>query len=273
MAEENGTDAEHEGTDPKVSDEVRAQIAKETNEATAKKIGWNPDFEGEDALDAETYIVKSREIQDTQRKQKKVAEHKLENLERHVYQIKDTLDKSYQRDIESAKSEIEALKKERRAAIKDADVDEVDVIDAKIDAANERTRAPEAEQPKPKKDHPDFTEWHEKNDWYLKDKDRTEYANNLHEEFMKDPEISALSYPRFLKKIEAAVKAEFDKKDPPPTPSGVEGAGTTVRGGNKKVLTVSDLPPDVKESMRRQIRIGAYDNEKDFIKEYQRFGT
>jgi len=266
MAEEimYGPGAGGAGADP------NEQIAKEAIEATAKKIGWNPEFDGEGALDAEAYIIKGREMMDTQRKAKRSQDfaHKrdLDAIKADVARLNAANKQFYESNAAAAKAEIEALKQERRVAISDADADEVDAIDAKIDAVAERAKAPQIEQPQPAGNDPDFEEWHGENEWYLTDKERTDYANELNKKFLADPEISALPYPRFLKKIEKAVKAEFDKKDPPPTPSGVEGAGTKVRSGGSKMPSIKDLPQDIQESARRQVRLGIYPSGKEFIK-------
>lgn len=189
-------------------------------EALAKEMGWNPDFKGLDRekVDARTYILRSREIQDTMRKQIKSQGGKIEalgdQLSSGFKRFEEFQGQVHKAKVSELKSEIAVLKKDRRAAVKEGDGELLDDLDEQIDAlkvaANVPAPAPSAApQAKPQ---PEFVEWKEKNPWYQgaseSDKEMTMYTDNLYQDNM------GLPLPRILIHIDKMMREHYPEKFP-----------------------------------------------------------
>jgi len=183
-------------------------------EALAKEMGWNPDFKGMDRekVDARTFILRSREIQDTMRKQIKTQGGKIEELGDQLStgfkQFQEFQGSVHKAKVAELNSEIKSLKKDRREAVKENDADLVDDLDEQIDglkvAANEP--APKAPAQPPRPPHPDFVDWKEENEWYDTDPEMREYADTL---YQQNP---GLSLKRLLSHIDTKVQEFFPEK-------------------------------------------------------------
>jgi len=111
-----------------------------TIEDLAAQIGWNANYAGENTVDAATYILKSREIQDTMKENNKDLKTQLSSVQGSIDALKDHNERVYKTDVKRMQSEIETLKKQKRDAVELADVKKVDEIDQQIDDLQKRYR-------------------------------------------------------------------------------------------------------------------------------------
>jgi hypothetical protein len=249
-----------------VQDPERSQV-----EVLAGKMGWNPDYEGEGAKSAEQFILDSREIMDGMTKRMRNQGKQLEEMNLAVSELKNHNETVYQLEVAKLKREIKTLKANRKEAIENGDTERVAEIDEQIEDLNN--------VPAPKKATPatpqEFSDWHEKNEWYESDNELTEFANRLSAGFKEDAVFQALPLTKRLKKIEKLVKAEFPEKfeatqKPTPPAGGVEGGGKKVN--SKKVYALKDLPEDMQVSAKRFEKLGIM-SVKDYIADQVKAGV
>ena len=181
----------------------------------AQQMGWNPDFKGDGAVDAKTFILRSRDIQSSLGKTVNNLRRELDAVKEGVDVVRFTAEQSSKREISRLKGEIAQLKSKRREAIRDGDADAVERYDSEIDVLKDATKEPAASEKAPTKKGPppEYHDWVEDNPWYIEDKEMQAYADAL----LVLPEYAAIgkvSYPRLLKKVEKAVKSEFTDKFP-----------------------------------------------------------
>ena len=65
-----------------------------TIEELATQLGWNPNFQGEGAVDASTYILRSKDIQESMKSHNKDLKKQLNNLQGSVDALKEHNDLS-----------------------------------------------------------------------------------------------------------------------------------------------------------------------------------
>src|SRR6056297_2139419 len=114
--------ASEEVVEPAVTDtpEKEAEAAEtpteenQTIEELATQLGWKPDHDGENFVDASTYILRSREIQDSMRDHNKDLKSQLSNLQGSVDALKEHNERVYKAELTRVQGEITRLKKERK---------------------------------------------------------------------------------------------------------------------------------------------------------------
>jgi len=211
MTEEVTTDTTETVT-PGASDPA----PEETNpvEDLAQKLGWKPNFKGEGAVDAETFILRSRDINSSLGKTVNSLKKELSAVREGMETVQWNAERSYKGEISRLKTEIAALKSDRRKAIEEGNVSAVEQYDTRI---KDLEKATEETPPKKEKKEagpvPEYITWVKDNPWYEEDEEMRVFANVLRE----TPEykaVEAASFSRMLKKIEKAVKKEFVDKFP-----------------------------------------------------------
>jgi len=235
--------AEEEVVEEIADDPVEQPKEPDKIEVLAQEFGWNPDYDGDDAISAEDFIRNTKGINDALNRTVKSLRKEVSAVKAGVDAVKRSAEESQKQKIELLKSEIENLKLQRREAIEDGRVDDVEALDDKIDKNKEALR----EKPKSDGPPPEFQEWLTENEWYTEYPEMQRYADNL----LDVPELKALqaaSPSRFLKKVTKLVKEEFadefDEKLPekPSTPNVPPVANTKQRAKpTKKKFTARDL--------------------------------
>lgn len=226
-------------------------------EAVAVELGWNPDFEGDGKVDAKTYILKSREIQDTMREHIKEQKGQLHELSDSVTALKTHNEKVYKAEVTRLKTELEDLRRERREAIEEGDVDKVDELDERIDGVEESITKPD-EKPR---STAEFDAWIADNKWYEEDAELAAYADAIASENRGAP------FARVAALVDRKVKEMFPDKFPAATPqkqkspSPVEESGTRPQGAK---FTKADLSEGQKTIMAQFVRQGIM-TEKQYI--------
>lgn len=265
-----------------MSDEAKAAEAAKAPqtdpvEELAKELGWNSEYDGDDKKTARDFILNSKEIQKTQRDHAKKLMEKLERTQGQVEELQNGFSEfeSHIRQTAAAevgkwKQRVADLKAERKAAVRDGDVDAVERIERKLEAAeNDKPVAP------PKTSFPgqkEVAKWVNTTDWYnpssaKHNSEAKAYADAIYSEnILYDQRTGQqiglkLSVPRMLQKIEREVKKEFPElfesaevKQPAPKAPLVEAGGTRKAGGAKtKYTSIKDLPEDMRASADRLI--------------------
>lgn len=251
-------------------------------ESLATQLGWNADHSGPNSVDAATYILRSREIQDSMKERNDSLKSQLTNLQFSIDALKEHNERVYQSDLAAKQAEIETLKKEKRAAVELADADKVDEIDSKIDNIKKNLNQP-APQSKPSV-NPAFDSWVKDNQWYLTDNDMAQYADTVAQQYVGAPPERIFSIVRSKvaeiwpekfeeqkpvqqNKTTLANVAEQNQQPKPPKPVGpaspVEAAKPS---GQKPIFSKADLSQDQLAIMRQFSQAGIM-TEEQYIKD------
>jgi hypothetical protein len=233
-------------------------------EALAVELGWNPDFDGDGKVDAKTYILKSREIQDTMREHIKEQKRQQQELSESVAALKAHNEKVYKAEVSRLKTELEELKKERREAIEEGDVTKVEELDERIGGVEKSMTQPETKD-KPRSTA-EFDAWIVDNKWYEEDPEMAAYADTIASENRGAP------FARVAALVDRKVKEMFPDKfvDSTPatpakkrSPSPVE--ESRARPGAAK-FTKADLTEGQRAIMSQFVRQGIM-TEKQYIED------
>lgn len=212
--------------------EVEEKKEKELSdvEKLAVEIGWNPDYEGDDRefVGAKEYILKSKEIQNTQTKQNKSLKRELEDVKRGMGMLQQHNDTVYKVQVKNLKSKIKELESHREEAVSDGDSKAVAAIDTQIKDLNEiPDELPKVDVAEPTEE---FVKWEEKNPWYNDDKEMRAFADTIGKEYA----AKNLPLEKVFELVSKEVKRVFPEKFPEPKkrPSApaVEGGGTKSSG-------------------------------------------
>jgi len=135
----------------------------------AIQLGWREDHTGDDAVDAVTYILRSKDIQKSMSQHNKDLKEQLQALNGSVSALKSHNESVYKAEVKKLEAEVTALKKERREAIELADVDKVEELDKQIDEKQKDIDKPKSDdtQPSTVNANPVYDAWIKDNAWYL----------------------------------------------------------------------------------------------------------
>lgn len=242
-------------------------------EELATQLGWRADHQGEDKVDAATYILRSREIQDTMRDHNKDLKNQLSTVQSSIEALKVHNEKVYRADVRRMENEIAELKKQKRDAVELADVDKVDEIDQKIEGIQQDIKDNEVQETPSA--NPVYDEWVKDNDWYLTNDEMAAYADNVAQQYAGAPLERVYNLVRqrvaevWPEKFEAPAKPELpadsvppkeEKKDPP------QGPPSPVESGSKRApaatFTKADLTQDQLQIMRQFVGSGIMTEEQ-----------
>jgi len=252
----------------------------ETVESLATKLGWNPEHKGENYIDAATFILKSREIQDTMKDHNRDLKSQLSTVQGSIEALKEHNERVYKAEIRKIQGEIDYLKEQKLKAIELADVKEVNKIDVQIESLQKDLIVPIKNQPQ--KENPVFDDWIKDNQWYLTDDAMANYAESVAQQYLGAPldriykmvrqKVAEVFPEKFepLKKdnttvlskknenLEDLANKESKKVIGPSSP--VESARKT--RGNKINFTKADLTPDQVSIMNQFVKSGVMTEEQ-----------
>lgn len=239
-------------------------------EELAQQLGWNPEHTGEDAVDAKTYILRSKDIQKSMSKHNKDLKDQLHALNGSVEALKQHNDSVYKAELKRLEGEVAALKKERREAIELADVDKVEELDKQIDEIQKDINKPkETDKQKTEAvENPAYDAWIVDNKWYLEDDEMAKFADSVAGQYVGAPPERIYTLVRqkvqevFPEKFDSA-KPESEVKDVNKNPVGpkspVESSSAKVPG---KGFTEADLTQDQLQIMNQFVRSGIMTKEQ-----------
>lgn len=177
-------------------------------EQIAAKIGWRKDYGGEDAVDAETFILKTREIQNGLNQHVKALNKKLDSMDEGISAMRSFYERTHEEKVSQLRSEIDRLRAEREEAVEDGDKEKFKKIENKIQSLEkEASKAIPVQQKNTPT--PEYIEWAEKNKWYETDSEMRSWADAY---YQVAPELKGLSRKRLLKTITDKAKAIFPDK-------------------------------------------------------------
>lgn len=240
-----------------------------TIEEIATQLGWRADHEGEDAVDAVTYILRSKDIQKSMSKHNKDLKENLNVVQASVNALKEHNERVYQAEVKKLQAEIATLKKERKAAIELADVDKVESLDAQIEEIQKDINAPKMHDTSNSDaaTNPVYDAWIVDNEWYLNDPTMAQYADTVAQNYIGAPLERIYSIVRqkvqevFPEKFEgkSSVQSQAAKtqvvKDKPIGPISPVDKGTNIKSSSN-VFSKADLTPDQINIMNQFVRSG-----------------
>jgi len=264
--DEKVSTAEKISTDKKLAESTEAKT-EVTVEDLAIQIGWNPNYKGENSIDATTYILKSREIQDTMHDQNTGLKDQLTNMQGSVDALKEHNERVYKSDVRRMQGEIETLKNEKRAAIELADVGKVDALDKQIDDLQKDLTVPETKSTETT--NPVYNDWVKDNQWYLTNPEMATYAETVAQQYQGAPLERVYSLIR--QKVAEVFPDKFDPQDKTPAPAKAAkpvGPSSPVEAptnsGPTPTFTSADLTPDQTAIMNQFVKTGVM-TEKQYI--------
>lgn len=218
-----------------------------TIEDIAAKLGWRSDHVGEDAVDAATYILRSKDIQKSMSQHNKDLKNQLSVLNGSVEALKIHNERVYQAEVKKLQAEVTELKKERKAAIELADVAKVEELDTQIADIQKDIDTPKEDKPSNAASNDVFDTWVKDNEWYLKDSEMATYADAVAQNYVGAPLERIYSLVR--QKVQEVFPDKFtgtksskevivDKTNPIGPASPVE---RSINKGNNTIFTEANL--------------------------------
>ena len=283
MPEEELAPQEEPETEAEETPEETEETPEEdtTIDDLATEMGWKPqdDFQGheDDYVDSATYIRRSKDIQDSMRQHLKENKRTMASMQKGFEDLKAHNERVYKADLKKKEKEIVTLQEQRKEAIEEGDIDQVDKLEGEMSELLNETLPPPKRHEAPEIDpeqYTTFAKWQEQNQWYgvkgvTKGNDElTNYANYLSEL----PEYSGLSYERKLMKVTEKVREmhpdHFKGKARGPNVNPVEAPRPS---GKKAKHTARDLNDDQRNIMRNFVKRGLM-TEKEYINDLAKIG-
>jgi len=246
-------------------------------EELAAQLGWRADHLGEDAVDAVTYILRSKDIQKAMSKHNKDLKENLSTVQSSINALKEHNERVYQADVKRLTAEIDALKKERKSAIELADVDKVEELDAQIEEKKKDIAAPKISANKSDSgavENPVYDEWIQDNQWYLEDNEMAQFADSVAQNYVGAP--LPRIYALVRQKVQEVFPEKFATKNTSTTTVTKEAVkpigpvSPVDKGTNNKGVSTSfskaDLTPDQVSIMNQFVR-GGIMSEEQYIKD------
>lgn len=238
-------------------------------EELAAQLGWRADHEGEDAVDAVTYILRSKDIQKAMSKHNKDLKENLGTVQASINALKEHNERVYKAEVKRLEGEIAALKKERKSAIELADVNKVEELDAQIEEIQKDIAAPKMNASNSDVvANPVFDEWIKDNQWYLEDDAMAQYADTVAQNYVGAPLERIYSIVRqrvqeiFPEKFTTTkVAADTKVATKPIGPVSPVDKGTTGKGSASS-FTKADLTPEQVSIMNQFVRSGIMTEEQ-----------
>lgn len=242
-------------------EEVKPSEKTPTVEELAQQIGWNPDHKGDDAIDAVTYILKSREIQNTMKANNKDLKGQLSSMQSSIEALKEHNERVYKAELKQKEAEIAALKKEKIAAVELADVKKVTEIDEQIETIQKDLNKPQ--EKKATVVNPEFDEWIKDNQWYLVDDEMARFAESVADQYKGAPRDRI--YRIVSQKVAEVFPDKFEKppavkKEKPIGPASPVEAPTKTKVTSK--FTKSSLTPEQTNIMKQFVSQGIMTEEQ-----------
>lgn len=274
VAAKSGDDQSSDQTKT-IADKADSDQAKTTPsvEELAAQLGWRADHVGDDAVDAVTYILRSKDIQKAMSKHNKDLKETVSAAQASINALKEHNERVYKAEVKKLTAEIETLKKERKAAIELADVDKVEELDAQIEAKKSDLAAPKMETGKTDDtSNPVYDEWVKDNQWYLEDDEMAQFADKVAQNYVGAP-LERI-YALVRRQVQEVFPEKFETKPAAttttPATKPVGPVSPVDKGSNNKgaatAFSKADLTPDQVNVMNQFVRAGIM-TEEQYIKD------
>jgi len=154
------------------------------------------------------------------------------------------------REVEYKRA-LDALREQKRTALQDGDADAVIAAEERIDLVKEQVKQLQSEPQvvQESTEHPEFTQWTERNSWYKSSGPMKAFADALGQDLSR----AGNSPSEVLKKVEAEVRKEFPNKFRNPNqdkPGAVETGRAA--GVSKGSFTLTDQQRKIMNNLVRQ---------------------
>lgn len=255
--------------------EVDQQIVEK-----AQRMGWIPpeQFKGskDNFVPADKFVQRAEEMMPIMKTQLNKYDEKVQKYESEIMGLKSTLDaqkKTTEKLVKMSKTISERayeqakkdLVRQQAQAVSDGDVEKWQALEEQKDKL-EKPDPIEMEK-EPVQQNPVFDQWHQGNDWYLKDSDMTIWANGYAQQIQT--QSPTMPYDQVLKTVETKAKEVFSHKFENPNrqqpPVVDSGNGSVDVKPNKK--TYNSLPADAKAACENVVAQGLMTKE-EYVKEY-----
>lgn len=239
----------------------------------ASQLGWRKDHTGDDAVDASTYILRSKDIQKSMGQHNKDLKDQLQALGGSVDALKAHNENVYQAEVKKLTAEVKGLKKERRTAVELADVAKVDELDEQIEQKQKDLAEPKPtdKQGEPLVANPVYDDWVKDNGWYLEDDDMAKFADTVAQQYVGAPLERVYAIVRskvqeiFPEKFKTAKVIDDEKQESVKHPVGpkspVESSSAKVSGAE---FTKADLSSAQLQIMKQFVS-GGIMTEKQYV--------
>lgn len=230
-------------------------------EAEATEQGWNPDFEGDNKVDAKTFVEKGEKIAGIATSKNKRLEGRIQVLESsNQAMLAANKDFGAYKDGQLAKEKdknanlLAELEAQRTTAINDADGASFTRIDREIQEVRKDLDAPEQTEPTREVDVIGQA-WLLNNSWYNTDSKLHIYADAISDELVAEGYVGGS--PAYYEKLSERVKDDhpekFESKRKAPA---VEAGGILGTKPDSNDHTYDNLPADAKAACDRFIATG-----------------
>ena len=258
---------------------LSSQGASERNwEAEAKELGWVPQEQFKGDADkwrpAEEFVRRGEEILPIVRKQNEKLHNEVKELRETNERMSRMFEKTTARIKAEYEGQIETLKTQRKAAIKEGDADRVEAIEQRIDSLKEQvadepsaTVVPEAGS----KEHTALVkDFAKANVWFLEEPDMAAYAEQFSQRNASLNE--GISFADNMQATVAAVRKKFPAYFGNATAANGHAAvdtGGSFPGAQPTVdPLVAKLPREARDQMTKDIKAGLYKTEKAWAQAY-----
>lgn len=230
-------------------------------EVEATEQGWNPDFEGDNKVDAKTFVEKGEKIAGIATSKNRRLESRIQVLESsNQAMLAANKDFGAYKDGQLAKEKrksadlLAELETRRATAINDADGTEFTRVDREIQQVRDDLSAP---APTEQNREPDVIgqAWLLNNDWYNTNQKLRTYADAVSDEIVNSGYVggSPAYYSQLSKRVKDDFPEEFESKRKAPT---VETGGILEVKSDSNSKTYDNLPSEDKAHCDRFIAAG-----------------
>lgn len=253
-------------------------------EKEARLLGWVPKEEfrdGDNWVDAETFVKRGKEINPILRKNNEILLKKLEDSKREIEEVKRVAKEfeKYQKDnaerkVKELEKELLSLKEQKKAAVAAGDGEAVVALDDQIDEVKqqqkdakkepEKSTAPAATQADPV-----VTAWMEENEWYTSDFKYSNIADSLGRQIRQ--ENPNLFGKAFFDKLDAELEEVLPVKYRKGSSNQMVDSGSSApaRPSTKpSKQSYENLPAEAKAACDRFVKQGLMTKEQ-YLADYQ----
>jgi len=250
-----------------------------TVDSLARDLGWTPkdEFKGnpEDYVDAATYIRRSKDITESKNNQIGSLKRQLKEISSVVQELKTHNERVNKTEVKRLEGELEVLKKERKVAITDGDVEKVEEIEQKIsvlhtDASDTLKAVNKKDESTEVPENTDWVAWKKANSWYGTDDEITAFADKFALKYEGAPFKRVLELVR--EEAERVFPDKFPKNDKAENKAAINPVEPGTRKSSTKTrFTKADLTASQRAIMGKFIKQGVM-SEEDYIKDLATMG-
>lgn len=253
-------------------------------EAEARDMGWVPqnEFRGKTDkwVDASTYLERGKTFVPFLRKNNEKLEREIASMKQEKLNSEARLRALEQASIDARNAAVARAEKDLRASLREArrdgDIDKQEELEEALEQVKEHKKTIETQPAQPQQTgqpHPDYADWVEKNDWYLVDTAKREFADKYAQQLQNSGQ--QLDVKQFLRMVSNKVNSHFNNAAPVDRVS----SGKPSRSSGGSGRTYADLDADAKAACDAQasefVGTGDFKTKKDYQEFYAKiyFGS